>query len=152
MIKDITKPEIIQGSISIDDRGSLSYCNDFNHEQRKIQRSYTVKNHSSFIRAFHGHKIESKYVEVIEGAALIVVYKVKDWETGEIEPGTEIKITLSSQKPGYFYIPPGYANGAKTLVDGTIIKYYSTVSLETAATDDFRFSHTIGNFWQEDYR
>jgi dTDP-4-dehydrorhamnose 3,5-epimerase len=51
----------ISGNIAIDDRGSLRFINDFNFEG--VKRFYQVQNHcKNFIRAWHGHIKEAKYV------------------------------------------------------------------------------------------
>ena len=61
------KANFIEGGISIDDRGQLLFINDFSLD--KIKRFYMVENHSSgFIRAWHVHKKESKYIFVASGA------------------------------------------------------------------------------------
>ncbi len=62
--------EVIQGGIAVDDRGQLSFVNDFNFEG--VKRSYMVENFDHmFVRAWHGHKNEGKYVTVVSGTALI---------------------------------------------------------------------------------
>jgi len=64
--------KIINGGISVDDRGSVRFVNDFNFEN--VKRFYQVENHrKGFIRAWHGHKKEGKYVYVSSGTALIGV-------------------------------------------------------------------------------
>ncbi len=61
---DVKEPKIIDAAISVDDRGSLTYCNSFYFEG--VKRAYMVENHrQGFIRAFHGHKFEGKYVQVV---------------------------------------------------------------------------------------
>lgn len=56
----IEEPRIIKGGIAIDNRGTLSFVNDFNFETAKIKRFYHVTNHDkSIIRAWHGHKLRS---------------------------------------------------------------------------------------------
>jgi len=49
-------------------------------------------------------------------------------------------------------VPPGYANGFKTLEDNTIIMFYSTSTLEESKGDDYRFDWDKWDIWQEDYR
>jgi len=77
--------KIIPGDIAVDDRGSLTFCNEFNFEN--VKRSYTVENFSPyFIRAWHGHKKESKYVTVVTGSALIGLVdlrSIKNWNVIE---------------------------------------------------------------------
>ena len=64
------KTKFINGGSSVDDRGELLFCNNF--DMNEIKRFYQVSNHSSnFIRAWHAHKKESKYVHVASGAVII---------------------------------------------------------------------------------
>lgn len=133
----------IQGDLFADDRGYLRFVNDFNFKD--VKRFYQVENHAkNFIRAWHGHKKEGKYVYVSKGSALIGAVNM---ETDEI-----FKITLSSQSPVVLFIPPGYANGFKTLEEGTIVMFFSTSTLEESKGDDIRFDYDKWNIWEENYR
>ena len=63
------EPKIISGGLAVDDRGVVSFINDFNFSN--VKRFYQVENHrQGFIRAWHGHKKEGKYVYVCQGSAL----------------------------------------------------------------------------------
>ena len=71
---DVTK--LMLGGIAVDDRGSVRFVNDFNFEN--VKRFYQVENHrQGFIRAWHGHKKEGKYVYVATGTALIGVVNME---------------------------------------------------------------------------
>ena len=136
------KVSFIEGGISVDDRGYLVFCNDFN--MKDIKRFYQVSNHSSsFIRAWHAHKYEAKYVYAISGAAIIAAVKVDNWD----KPSKDLKVerfVLSEKKPGVFFIPGGYAHGYKTLVPDTRIMFFSTASLAESGKDDYRYD---ANYW-----
>ncbi|MFW9818371.1 MAG: NAD-dependent epimerase/dehydratase family protein, partial [Candidatus Thorarchaeota archaeon] len=70
--KTIGKRELnlIKGGVSVDDRGSLNFANDFNFYG--VKRFYQVQNFNlSTIRAFHGHLNEAKYVYVSKGSAIV---------------------------------------------------------------------------------
>jgi dTDP-4-dehydrorhamnose 3,5-epimerase len=137
------KIKLINGGISIDDRGSVSFVNDFKFEN--VKRFYLVENHrSGFIRAWHGHKHEGKYVYVCNGTALVGAV---DMETDEIS-----KFILSDKKPSVLWIPPGYANGFKTLEENTKIIFMSTSTLDESLNDDIRFDFDKWNIWEENYR
>lgn len=133
----------VQGGVYADDRGFLRFVNDFDFSG--VKRFYQVENHSKgFIRAWHGHKKEAKYVYVPKGSALIGLVNL---ETEELA-----KYTLSSQSPCILYIPPGYANGFKTLEEETILMFFSTSTLKESEGDDYRFAWNQWDIWQEDYR
>ena len=135
--------KLIPGNVFADDRGFLRFINDFNFEN--VKRFYQVENHrQGFIRAWHGHKKEAKYVYVSKGSALVGIVNL---ETGEIS-----KFTLTREKPSILYVPPNYANGFQTLAPDTIMMFFSTSTLEESKGDDYRFGWDHWNIWEENYR
>jgi dTDP-4-dehydrorhamnose 3,5-epimerase-like enzyme len=139
----MSNTKILNGGISVDDRGSVRYVNDFNFEN--VKRFYQVENHKSgFIRAWHGHKKEGKYVYVSSGTALIGVVNM---ETEEIS-----KFILSDKSPKILWIPPGNYNGFKSLEENTKIIFFSTTTLEESLNDDIREDFDKWNIWEEFYR
>lgn len=146
----MNKPKVIQGGIAIDDRGSISFVNDFNFKD--IKRFYIVENHKQgFVRAWHAHKKEMKYVMVIKGSALIGAVKIEDWENPSKDSIPE-KFVLSAQKPGVLFIPAGYANGFMSLTADAKIIFFSSSSLEESAGDDFRYSARYWDIWHVEER
>jgi dTDP-4-dehydrorhamnose 3,5-epimerase len=152
-------PTLTRGGIAVDDRGSLRFVNDFDFTG--VKRFYQVENHrQGFIRAWHGHLKEGKYVYVASGTALIGVTPLV-LSDNQLEPGGYIitdypapkKFVLSAKSPAVLYIPPGYVNGFKNLEDNTIVVFYSTTTLEESKGDDIRFHwDRIPNFWEEAFR
>lgn len=135
--------KILNGGISVDDRGSVRFVNDFNFEG--VKRFYQVENHSKgFIRAWHGHKKEGKYVYVANGSALIGVVNM---ETENVS-----KFVLSDKSPKVLWIPEGNFNGFKSLEENTKIIFFSTSTLEESLGDDIREDHDKWNIWEEEYR
>jgi len=135
--------KVLNGGIAVDDRGSVRFVNDFNFEG--VKRFYQVENHNrGFIRAWHGHKKEGKYVYVTSGSALIGVVNM---ETEEIS-----KFVLSDKSPKVLWIPPGNYNGFKSLEENTKILFFSTTTLEESLGDDIREEHNKWNIWEENYR
>ncbi len=129
-----------QRRVAVDDRGQLSFVNDFDFSD--VKRFYMVENHEKgFIRAWHGHKKEGKYVFVPSGAILIGAVNL---ETEEID-----RFVLSSSKPQVLYIPPGYANGAINLVADSKVIYFSSLNLEDSANDDYRFDSKFWDPWTD---
>ena len=140
------KPFVINGDLSVDDRGELMFVNQFNMEL--VKRFYVVSNHKQgFIRAWHAHKIESKYVFIVNGTALISTVKIDDWEN----PSSDLiadKFILTAKKPCILFIPSGYANGFKTLATDTKIIFFSTSTLKDSVDDDYRFDAYKWNPWE----
>lgn len=143
-------PRLIAGGLAEDDRGQVGFVNDFAFEG--VRRFYTVRNHTAgFIRAWHAHRREAKYVSVVAGAALVACVPIDDWDA----PSKQAPITrlvLSDRKPGVLYIPAGYANGAMTLTDGAVLVYYSTATLEESAGDDIRYHARHWDPWTVEER
>ena len=134
------KPQVFEGGIGIDDRGFISYCNDFNFNG--VKRFYQVSNYNNdIIRAFHGHNNEEKYVFVPKGSIMVLIVPIEELINKTYRK--VYKYILSSMKPSVLYIPRGYANGFRTLEDNTIIQFYSTSTLEDSLDDDIRFSPMI---------
>lgn len=127
-------PKILDGACAIDDRGILTYVNTVPFE--KVCRMYTVENFSlNTVRAFHGHKIEEKFIFVISGSAIIVLAEMKDKNLEKPQ-----RYILSARNPQLLYVPAGYVNGFRMLESGTKILFFSTTTVEQTATDDYRFT------------
>lgn len=147
---------IIKGNVAVDDRGNVKFINDFDF--KNVKRFYQIQNHrQGYIRAWHGHLKEGKYVYVVKGAALIGAVYFSQSYSDELAQNIQSqndpkKFVLSSDSPSILYIPPGYANGFKTLTDDCIIQFFSTSTLEESKNDDIRFSWDKWNIWTEDFR
>ena len=119
----------IDGKITVDGRGKVSFVNNFDFKD--VKRFYMVENHFVGVpRGWHGHKKEAKYVFVPQGSAQLMI---KDMKTGDRED-----VYLSSVNPQILYIPPGKYNASNSLEENTMIIYYSTSTLEESLADDFR--------------
>ncbi len=144
------EPVLIKGGLSVDDRGEVTFINDFHFEG--IKRFYTIINHSNgFVRAWHGHKKESKYFHVIKGAALVCAVKIDNWT----KPSPDLKVskfTLSEKSPSALFIPAGFANGFMSLTEECKIIVFSTSSIEESLNDDFRFDARFWDPWKVEER
>ena len=138
-------PYLIKGGVFIDNRGTISFVNDFNFP--KINRFYVIDNSKKgVIRAWHGHKEEEKYVFVVCGNALVGAVKIDDWKNPS-KKTTVYKFLLSSKKPAILHIPKGYANGFKSLTDDAKLIFFSTYTLDQSKKDDIRFSPQYWDIW-----
>jgi len=134
---------IYNGGISVDDRGSVRFVNDFNFKE--VKRFYHVENHrQDFIRAWHGHKKEGKYIYVTSGTILVGIVNMENENIS--------KHILSAKQPKILYISPNNFNGFKTLENNTSVLFFSTLTLEESLEDDIRMPYDKWNIWQEDYR
>ena len=140
-----TEVRLIEGGLGVDERGTVSFVNDFNFSG--VKRFYTVTNHrSGFVRAWHAHHREAKYVTVLQGAAVIGTVKIDNWE----KPSRDSQVSryvLSAHKPSVVYIPAGYANGFMSLTEDTILVFFSTATVEESRADDIRYDARYWDIW-----
>jgi len=136
------KPHLIEGGLAIDDRGQLTFANDFDFSN--VKRFYIVENFSQdIVRAFHGHLKEEKYVLVVSGSVIIAAVEMDD--TTKPKKSNEVhRFVISSKKPCILHIPASYANGFRALEENTKIVFFSTSSLEESKGDDYRFPY---DYW-----
>ncbi len=146
----MSEPRLIKGGLAVDDRGQVSFVNDFDF--KGVKRFYAVENHRcGFIRAWHAHRKESKYVMVVKGAALIGAVEIDDWDN----PSKDARVhrhVLSEQAPSVLFIPAGYANGFMSLTEDTKILFFSTRSLADSLGDDVRYDPRHWDPWTVEER
>ena len=135
----------LEGGLATDERGTVSFVNDFPFTQFK--RFYSIQNHKpGFVRAWHGHKNEYKAYFVSAGTVVVGVVKVDDWEN----PSTDLPVhtqVMSSDKPGILFIPGGHANGFMSLTHGAQVLLFSNFTLQQSLEDDTRFDPKLWNPW-----
>ena len=128
------EPTLIKGGLATDDRGTVSFVNDFSFQG--VKRFYAIENHrAGFVRAWHGHRHEGKYLLCVRGSAVVGAVKIDDWQN----PSKDLKparFVISETNPSLLAIPPGYANGIMSLTDDTKIMVFSTSALSDSLTDD----------------
>lgn len=166
------KPVLIEGGFAIDDRGVVSFVNGFEFAgggfdffgepmMPPVCRFYIVANHHlGFVRAWHGHKKEAKYVTAVSGTALVCAVRVEEQDWNRIDDSQDPKLRvnqpqrfiLSASKPAVLFIPPGYANGWMSLTPDARLMFFSTLTLEESKTDDYRFPARYWNPWKVEER
>jgi dTDP-4-dehydrorhamnose 3,5-epimerase-like enzyme len=139
------EPKLMSGDLAVDDRGEVGFVNDFDFAG--VKRFYSVRNHHrGFVRAWHGHRREAKYVTVVHGAALVAAVRIDDWD----RPSADLTVSryvLSAARPRVLFIPAGYANGFMSLTDDARLMFFSTSSLAESQGDDIRFEARYWNPW-----
>ncbi|MEI6748800.1 MAG: hypothetical protein WCM93_06530 [Bacteroidota bacterium] len=133
---------LIKGNSFTDDRGTIHFVNDFHPEG--IKRFYTITHPDTcIVRAWQGHKVESKHFFVTKGKFLICWVTIDNWEN----PYRKLKVNkqiISSDNPQVLIVPPGNANGFKALVPDSTLLVFSDLSLEESASDLYRFE---SDYW-----
>ena len=73
------EPILFESKSNSDHRGKVSFTNDLN--LNKVVRTYKVINKQvRTVRAWHGHKIEEKWISVEDGEFLVCAVKIEDFE------------------------------------------------------------------------
>ena len=141
LLKEI---KIIEGGIHSDERGTLSFINDFDLEQ--IRRMYIIEPaNTDLIRAWQGHQKEEKYFFVLQGSFTIGLVEIDDWPN----PSTELVptfIELNANNPKVLCVPGGYANGIKSNSKGSRLMVFSSSVLADSNGDEYRFPESYWDF------
>jgi dTDP-4-dehydrorhamnose 3,5-epimerase len=146
----MVEPRLIKGALVADDRGEVGFVNDFDFAE--VKRFYLVSNHAAgFVRAWHGHRREAKYVTVVQGAMLVACVQIDNWE--KPSPALPVqRFVLSAKVPAVLFIPAGYANGNMSLTDDARAMFFSTSTLEESKGDDIRFDARLWDPWRVEER
>ena len=139
------EPRLITGGLAADDRGELAFVNDFDFAG--VKRFYVVSNHrQGFVRAWHAHRREAKYVTAVCGAAVVGAVRIDNWAQPSRETAPH-RFVLSAHRPSVLYIPPGFANGFMSLTADVKLMFFSTSTLEESAGDDVRYDARYWDIW-----
>ncbi len=138
--------QIIEGNSFIDERGIINFVNDFSFQN--IKRFYTIThNDISVIRAWQGHKKETKYFFVSKGSFTVCWVTIDDWKN----PSKNLIINkqiLTSNEPKILTIPKGNASGFKALEKESTLILFSDLTLKESSNDICRFEV---NYWKVDW-
>lgn len=140
------EPEIIKAVVSIDDRGVVTHCNEF--QLAGVRRFYTVANHrQGFVRAWHGHKEHDTFLWPIVGTWMPVFVSM-EMPLVKAEP-RGYTIDHSS----ILHIPAGWYHGHKNLTADAVLGVFSTATIEQAMEDDYRLAWDCwSHVWEEKQR
>ncbi|RED19596.1 dTDP-4-dehydrorhamnose 3,5-epimerase [Flavobacterium cutihirudinis] len=130
-------PEVIQGGNFSDQRGTISYVNDFSFNN--IERFYIITNSDENpIRAWQGHKLDSKNFYCVSGSFKIHFVKIDSWENPSKDLTIET-VEVSEFDSKIVYIPAGYANAVESLEKNSKLISFSTLPLSNVKEDDTRY-------------
>lgn len=139
------QPKLITGGKHIDERGQLDFINDF--DMSAIKRVYfTTHFDIDVIRAWQGHKIESRWFICIKGSFKVKLVAIDDWDN----PSENLRIdkyTLSDNEPAALYIPDGYVNGFKAIEQNSKLMIMSNYGLNEIVNDQVRFDKNKWDSW-----
>ena len=146
----MSEPVLYTGDVAVDDRGELMFVNEFDFAG--VKRFYTVRNHrAGFVRAWHAHRREAKYVTVVTGAALVGAVAIDDWDAPSRDAPVK-RFVLAAHRPRVLYVPAGYANGFMSLTADAHVVFFSTSTIEDSLTDDVRYDARHWDIWTVEER
>jgi len=121
---------VIEGNLHRDERGMVRFVNDFDMTQ--VKRMYCIEPKLGVIRAWQGHKIETKWFYVAKGSFIVKTININTSEKKEYQlKDTESKV---------LEIQGGHYNGFESLEEGSVLMVFSDLGLDQSKGDDFRES------------
>jgi dTDP-4-dehydrorhamnose 3,5-epimerase len=140
-------PYIIKGGKFNDYRGKLDFFNDF--DMSKIKRIYFTTHHNTkLVRAWQGHKVQSRWFCTVNGSFIIKLVKIDNWEN----PSDKLKVlkyVLRERKPEILFIPNGYVNGFKALEDNSKLLIMSNYHLTKNKNEEVRYDKNKWTLWDD---
>lgn len=141
------KPQLLKGQKYIDDRGIITFANNF--DLSPIKRFYTIIHPNiKTVRAWQGHERESKWFRCISGSFVVAWKEIDDFKYPKDLPGPEYTI-LKEDEPSVLYIPPGYANGLKALIDNSEIMVFTDYNLRDSMDEKIIFDKDLWLDWNQ---
>lgn len=128
---------LFEGKRHQDERGIITYNNDFDTSQ--VKRMYTLENHSTdFIRGWQGHKIEQRWFACMRGSFEISVIKIDDFAHPSKDLTIE-KYTLTDDMLTYLHIPSGYITAIQSQKKGSKLLVLADYGLGEI-NDEYRYN------------
>lgn len=136
------KPQIIKGHRHIDNRGNLTFNNDFS--MLPIKRVYTIENNSvDFVRGWQGHRIEQRWFSAVTGSFRICLIQIEDWQN----PSKDLPIVefiLNAENLDILHVPSGFVSAIRALEDHSKLLLFADYELNELK-DEFRFPNDYFN-------
>lgn len=131
------KPNLIKGGSHSDQRGTITFMNDFDMDQ--VKRFYVIEHpDTKTIRAWRGHKIEQRWFHAIQGSFLIRIVEIENWEN----PNTDLPIIefkLSAKSTEVLHIPVGYASSLQALEKDSKLIVFADYDISNVEKDNYLF-------------
>ena len=132
----LMQPLIINGNRHQDERGTLTFNNDFN--ALGVKRVYTIENAGlEYERAWQGHRVEQRWFSAIGGSFEIKLVEIDEW----VNPSKELPIImfiLTAESLDVLHIPAGFATSIQALEKDSKLLVFADYQLGELQ-DEFRF-------------
>lgn len=138
-----TAIQSIKGCSYTDERGSIFYNNELDFSV--IKKMYLIENKDlAVVRAWQGHRIESRWFLVTAGSFCISIVKVDDWQN----PSDDLAVseyTISASTFDVLKVPPGFATSIQALENQSKLLAMSDYA-HAEVDDNYKFN---SNKWQK---
>lgn len=128
-------PSIIEGGSHTDQRGTITFLNEFDMSQ--VKRFYIIQHpNTETVRGWRAHKIEQRWFHVTDGSFLIRLVKIDDFSS----PSVDLSVTefeLSSKSTEVLHVPVGYASSIQAIEPESKLVVFADYGIENATTDDY---------------
>ena len=136
-------PQFLEGKKHQDERGIITYNNDF--DATSIKRMYTIENADlHFIRGWQGHKIEQRWFSAMKGTFKIQILSIAYFEKGlkDLQPYCFV---LKAGQMDILHVPAGFVSSIQALEVGAkllVLADYKVGEVD----DEFRFEYHPDDF------
>jgi dTDP-4-dehydrorhamnose 3,5-epimerase-like enzyme len=125
------------GGCHTDERGSISYINDF--DMTPVKRFYCIKHpDTTTVRAWRAHKIEQRWFHVSEGSFEIKLVKINDWQNPDRRLVQKCYL-LNAKENVVLHVPKGFASSIKACEENSELFVFADYLTEHAKNDDYLF-------------
>lgn len=136
---------LISGNVFKDYRGTLRFFNTLS--LLPVKRFYIITHENeTIVRAWQGHKVESKWFYVLKGAFDFVLFQPDSWDKPSSNQSLN-KFTIHANDNKILYVPGGYVNGFKALSPDSEVMVFSDATLEDSSKDNYRYDATLWYKW-----
>ena len=130
-------PQIIEGGSHTDQRGTLSFCNDF--DMSEVKRFYKITHpDTTATRGWRAHKIEQRWFHVIAGAFEIRLVKIDDFSNPD-KFLTQKLFKLTSTTSTVLHIPVGFASSLRAIEPNSTVLVFADSGVEGIKNDDYLY-------------
>lgn len=131
-----SEPRIIKGNSFSDERGKISFNNEFNAVE--VKRIYFIENYSiDFLRGWQGHQIEQRWFMCTKGSFEIKVIKIDNWENPSKDLQEKV-YQINSEDSAVLHVPEGHITSIQSLEKESKLMAMSDYHLGEIK-DEYRF-------------
>lgn len=134
------KSTIFTGKTHQDERGKLTFNNDF--DTTEIKRIYFIENiDNQYIRAWQGHKVEERWFSVVKGSFEIKLIEINDWNSPD-KDSEVITYDLNDENFKILHIPAGYISSIQSKEEVSKLMVMANYALGEI-DDEYRFPYNF---------